>query len=333
MSGETVFAGTCPLCHSPARHEFTGSDLLFGKPGNYDYGRCESCGAVFQTPMPDSRQIAALYPAEYEQYQPDRAKPPGNLEKGALRAVHGYDHIDVPVVYRLAGQLLGRTRYADEPPFRSDRQALDIGCGNGRFLGKLQALGWEAQGVEFNAGAVAVCHAGGLRVFHGDLHAARFADESFDMISARHLIEHLPDPGGLMAEVVRILKPGGYFLVRTPNSRALGRKTFGRYWYHNDVPRHLVLFSPANLTTLAQRHGLRKSRLKTLSAPKAVLNSIDYVTGNRMRASKRSSLRRLLARLLYVWPATLLRRGDEIFAIYEKPLTGDDGTQRRSHKE
>ena len=63
-------------------------------------------------------------------------------------------------------------------------------------------------------------------------------------LSARHLIEHLPDPNSFMAEVARILRPGGYFYVRTPSSKALGRKLFGKYWYPNDVPRHLVLFSP-----------------------------------------------------------------------------------------
>jgi SAM-dependent methyltransferase len=318
MSNVKAITATCPVCGSDASYDFTGSDLMFGTPGSYDYARCKDCGAVFQVPMPDAEQIAAFYPDDYEQYQAERPKRLKNIEKGALKAVHGYRHLGVPDKYVLAGQLLGRLKYRNTPPYRSGRQALDIGCGNGKFLIKLRELGWEAQGVEFNAGAVEVCRDSGLNVIHGDLHSAGFADNSFDMVSARHLIEHLPNPNSFMAEIARILKPGGYLYIRTPSSKALGRSLFGKYWFPNEVPRHLVLYSPGNLTRLALRHGLTKGRLVTQTSPKYVLNSIDYVTGRLKETSKKSSLRRLLARLLYVWPARLAGLGDEIVAIYEK---------------
>ena len=318
MSNPPIIADPCPVCGAGASHDFTGSDFMFGTPGSYDYGRCDQCGTVFQVPMPNAEQIAGFYPDDYEQYQPERPKRLKNMEKGALRAVHGYRHLKVPALYIVVGQLLGRLKYRNTPPFRGAGKALDIGCGNGKFLLKLRELGWEAQGVEFNAGAVAVCHDSGLQVFHGDLHAAAFPDASFDMVSARHLIEHLPDPHGFMAEIARILKPGGYLYIRTPSSKALGRRLFGKYWFPNEVPRHLVLFSPANLTLLARRHGLTKGRVTTQTSPKYFLNSIDYASGRRKETSKKSALRRLLARLLYVWPARLTGLGDEIVAIFEK---------------
>ena len=72
----------CPVCGAAARYDFTGSDLLFGKPGEYRYARCTECAAVFQTPMPDTERIASFYPDEYDQYQPERTKPAKNFEKG-----------------------------------------------------------------------------------------------------------------------------------------------------------------------------------------------------------------------------------------------------------
>lgn len=318
MKNDKPVADSCPVCGAESHYDFTGSDLMFGRPGSYDYAQCDRCGAVFQIPMPGAEKIAAFYPDDYEQYQPEPSRPLKDIEKGALKAVHGYGHFDVPGKYILAGHFLGHTKYRNTPPFRSGRQALDIGCGNGKFLGKLRAQGWEAQGVEFNEQAVEVCRNSSLKVFHGDLHAAGFPNASFDMVAARHLIEHLPDPNGFMSEVARILRPGGYFYIRTPNSRALGRKIFGKYWFPNEVPRHLVLFSPENLSLLAQQHGLKKDRLVKITSPKFVLNSLDYVTGGRKEFSKRSSLRRLLARMLYVWPARVTGLGDEIVAIYGK---------------
>lgn len=318
MTQDKTLADTCPVCGASSVYDFTGKDLMFGTPGSYDYGRCTRCAAVFQTPMPDAERIASFYPDDYEQYQPERPKRLKNIEKGALRAVHGYAHLEVPGGYLLAGHLLGRLKYRNTPPFRGGGRALDIGCGNGKFLLKLQALGWQVQGVEFNAGAVAVCRESGLDVVHGDLLSAHFPAAGFDMVSARHLIEHLPEPGGFMAEVARVLKPGGYLYIRTPSSKALGRKIFGKYWFPNEVPRHLVLFTPENLALLARSNGLEKVRLYTQTSPKFVLNSIDYVAGRKKETSKKSSLRRLLARLLYVWPAKLTGLGDEIVAIFEK---------------
>ena len=105
--------------------------------------------------------------------------------------------------------------------------------------------------------------------------------------------------------------------MRTPNSQALGRKWFGAYWYANDVPRHLVLFTPANLRMLAERHGLQLITEKTFTTPKIILNSWDYMTGNDGKPSKKRKIRRLLVRP-YVILATVTWRGDEVFAIYEK---------------
>jgi hypothetical protein len=143
MSSDKAITDACPVCGSAASYDFSGSDLMFATSGSYDYGRCKQCAAVFQVPMPDTKQIAGFYPDDYEQYQPERPKRLKDIEKGSLKAVFGYQHLDVPAGSVLAGQLFGRLKYRNTPPFRSGRQALDIGCGNGKFLIKLRALGWE----------------------------------------------------------------------------------------------------------------------------------------------------------------------------------------------
>jgi hypothetical protein len=68
---------------------------------------------------------------------------------------------------------------------------------------------------------------------------------------------------------------------------------------------------------LAKLHGLRLVEVKMFTSPKIILNSWDYLTGNRDRPSKKRKIRRLLAQL-YVILATLYGRGDIVFAVYEK---------------
>ena len=122
MNSDKEVVMSCPMCGSSASHDFSGNDLLFSTATRYNYNRCDRCEIVFQTPMPNPEQIASYYPEQYKQYQPERPKQLKDIEKGALKAVFGYQHLDAPNAFILAGQLLGRTKYTDTPPLGQSRQ-------------------------------------------------------------------------------------------------------------------------------------------------------------------------------------------------------------------
>jgi SAM-dependent methyltransferase len=132
------------------------------------------------------------------------------------------------------------------------------------------------------------------------------------------VIEHVPEPHAFVAELARVLKPGGQLVIETPNCEALGRSWFGSNWFANEVPRHLYLHSVASLAVLMQRAGLLADGLQLGTTPKIFLNSLDYVLGNRSRPSRKIRWRRTLARV-YVWLARRSGRGDVIHANYRKP--------------
>ena len=307
----------CPICGGTGRFAYRATDRLHDLPGEFDYAECTDCGAVFQIPMPAAEQIASFYPEEYAPYKPGKQKQPNPLESAVLRSCYGYTQLNSPLPDWL-GRLLGGIFYRDSIPYVSDGRLLDVGCGGGKYLLAMQRIGWQPQGVEFNERAVATCRQSGLEVFQGELADAGLSDASFDLVTARHVIEHIADPTAFVAEIFRVLKPGGMMVIKTPNAQALGRRWFGVDWYANDVPRHLILFSPDNLRLLAERQGFRADITRTFSTPKIVLNSWDYRFGNPSESSKRKKLRRMLARL-YVMAAGVTRRGDEVFSIFRKP--------------
>jgi hypothetical protein len=121
-----------------------------------------------------------------------------------------------------------------------------------------------------------------------------------------------------MAELARVLRPGGQLVIETPNSKALGRQWFNANWYANDVPRHLFLFAPANLELLGAAYGLRRAGIIMDTTQKIFLNSLDYVIGNSGNPSKRIGWRRLLARV-YVWLARRQGQGDVFQMTFVKP--------------
>lgn len=315
-----VVVAPCPICGSCARYDFSGRDLMFDLRRRYDYFLCTECGGVFQHPMPDRQTIATFYPPDYSVYdEKERTRRVGGWRRALLRQTRDYHHLDVALPMRLlAGFLSPIMTPPGTPNFVHGGRLLDVGCGNGRYLSTMRSLGWQVQGVEFSEDGVRVCRMADLPVHHGDLASAGFPDAAFDLITVRHVIEHIAEPHPFMAELARVLKPNGRLVIETPNSEALGRAWFGSNWYANDVPRHLVLFSPRNLALLASMHGLRKAALDLDTSPKVFLNSLDYVTHNRGKPSRKIRWRRFLARL-YVMQAKRGGRGDTLRLTFDKP--------------
>jgi len=308
----------CPLCGSDqSQHAYTTRDILYNKDTLYDYYNCNSCKAVFIAPMPSDEQIASFYPDEYMVYEEVIPKMVGDMEMAVLKLKHGYKHLNPSFMSVLLAPLVSLFKYKLNMPFTENGKILDVGCGNGKYLSKMKSLGWQSSGVEFNDVAVKACQKNGLDVFQGELKNSPFKQAEMDLVTARHVIEHIPDVNGFFEDVNKVLKPGGLFHLRTPNSNALGRNYFSTNWYANDAPRHLILFSPENLTQRAEQHGFEKVCSYTLSSPKIILNSYDYKTNNRAKPSRKKSLFRLLAKP-YVFLSKLFNRGDEIYAVYRK---------------
>ena len=290
---------------------------MFGGSTSFSYHRCTDCNLIYQHPIPSKEEISAFYPASYSIYSEPERTLFSTRELQTLKETLGYQHLEVSEKRSFLDKLCPAKPVLDVAPYVEAGTALDIGCGSGEYLLRLQSIGWKCQGVEFNDKAVSICRSNGLKIFHGDLISANFGSESFDFVTAHHLIEHVPDPHELVSEISRITKPGGSVLIRTPNSESLGRSWFGTDWFANDVPRHIFLYSEKNLRILASKYSLRLDSLRKPVKTKLVLKSLDYKLNNRGTPSKKRKIRKYLSRL-YLPAANLSGRGDELFAFFTK---------------
>jgi SAM-dependent methyltransferase len=91
------------------------------------------------------------------------------------------------------------------------KKALDLGCREQYWTEKLKARGYEVVSVDLEPQNPSV-----LRVDAND--PLPFADESFDLVWCTEVIEHVVKPEFTLAEINRVLKPGGKLLLSTPNS-------------------------------------------------------------------------------------------------------------------
>jgi len=306
----------CPLCQNLAMHEMSSNDLMFKKNKIYDYYFCRLCDLTFINPLPNLVEIKNFYPDSYMVFEPARLKKINIIEKVRLQAKHGYINLinKDNYLFNLLGFCLLKSR--EHIDYVESGKFLDIGCGNGSRLLKMRNLGWQVTGVELNKKAFNECVNHNLNVFNSTLENTKFEDNSFDVVYMSHLVEHLANPCEIFEIVNNILKPNGLLYIKTPNRNSLGRKIFGKYWYANDIPRHLFLFSKTSLVNVFKKLNMNLEYYSQDTTPKIFLNSIDYFF-RLSKPSKKNKILRIISKL-YVLPAKVLQKGDESFFIFKK---------------
>lgn len=110
-------------------------------------------------------------------------------------------------------------------PKRGER-ILDVGCGNGRDLIALAAIGCNCVAIDYSEVMVAEARhvlataTSAVYLNVGDATQLGFKDGQFDKVFASEVIEHIPDWRRAVSEMRRVLKPGGILVITTPNRRS-----------------------------------------------------------------------------------------------------------------
>jgi 2-polyprenyl-3-methyl-5-hydroxy-6-metoxy-1,4-benzoquinol methylase len=275
-------APSCPVCGGPGGPSHRGlPDRQLSRPQAWDFSRCAdpACHTLWLDPTPIEEDLPLAYGPEY--YTHDGEDLPLTwyrrgyywLRRGYLAARFGYDAGAVPAWQKAAGRLLalhpGRRRQMDFAVMHLSAQPgarlLEVGCGSGSALRVLQDLGWRAEGVDFDAAAVAAARRRGLAVHEGTIAAQAYPEGSFQAIVMSHVVEHVHDPRALLRECHHLLSPGGRLVVVTPNARSRGHALFGPSWFALEPPRHLLLLDAAGLRRLAEEAGFQVEQLRTTS--------------------------------------------------------------------
>jgi 2-polyprenyl-3-methyl-5-hydroxy-6-metoxy-1,4-benzoquinol methylase len=210
--------------------------------GDYGFSKCPSCGLIYQYPRPKQEQLVSRYDREYFAYELENERGFFGLMKKALADVRFFEEIETSV---------GAGRF------------LDVGCATGMLLAEMKRRGWNEKGVEVCAPSAEYGRRErGVDIHTGTLEEASFSGESFDVVHASHLIEHLTEPEGFLRELFRLLKPGGWAIITTPNAAGLQARLFGGGW-RSAIADHMYLFSRATLTALMRKSGFEIERWKT----------------------------------------------------------------------
>ena len=268
-------------------------DRAFAVPGDYAVVRCLGCGLLYQRPRVRDDHLGDCYPDHYPRHQEPSPRIPFKGSDGRVKAARwalasdlGYTALrdaKVGLLTRVRGALLRRRLRWDCPPWIGRGRYLDVGCGSGGALAVAKALGWRVAGIEMDAAAAGMARRFSDEVHTGDIMAAPFAPASFDVVSAFHVLEHVPDPVAVVRRMLEWLAPGGVAVIEVPNAGGLGAALFGRAWSGIELPRHLYQFTPESLDRVVERAGGRTIWRWHQAKPRYYLWSLGHWLRDRRR--------------------------------------------------
>jgi SAM-dependent methyltransferase len=238
--------GACLICFEKNwRLVVRSEDLEYKcKPGTFDLVECVRCGHVYIHPLPETEEVASLYPTTY--YTVNPSSP----------------------IY-LDGKVVEQKLVKDAERLKSltsgipVRSIVDIGGGNLTRMVKIkEVFGPDVETIcldlQFDQAALEAARAANVKMVQGnvetDLSALR--DGGHDVIVMRQLIEHLRDPRAALQGLRQKLSSKGLLVIDTPNRGGLDYHLFKkRYWGGYHIPRHFHLFTQDSLTKLLHETG------------------------------------------------------------------------------
>ena len=265
---ETV-AACCPLCGPQfvRRLVATGSDFEYHTvPDAFQVVACCGCGVWLLDPRPSDREIARLYPENYQPYHFDQLPAPVRWARDRVQ------QRKVKVVRRLAP---------------AGARIVDVGCGGGALLHLLRRFGqpdWQLVGWDFPGPHLQRVASAGFETVSAAIEAGALPDSSVDVFLMNQVLEHFARPAEVLAVLARILRPGGKLIIETPSIEGLDARWFSdRHWGGFHFPRHLVLFHARALRALVARLGFDSDPAQALPSPAFWVQSFHHAVAEHPR--------------------------------------------------
>jgi len=233
----------CPLCGCEKNELFLKTQDRFNLNDGLKFKivACSECKFTFLNPRPKPESISAFY--ESEDYQPFLSTQSG---------LNFWDRIYLAV---RSFTLAGKRRKI----FKLKRRGslLDIGCGTGEFLYEMRGHGWQVEGLEMEKKAAEFARTEyNLSVQTQELQDCDFSDQSFDVITLWHVLEHLYEPKESLKKMRNLLKDNGFILIAVPNISSFDARFYKTNWVALDAPRHLFHFTPETMRAFCKTAGL-----------------------------------------------------------------------------
>jgi 2-polyprenyl-3-methyl-5-hydroxy-6-metoxy-1,4-benzoquinol methylase len=258
----------CPTCGPGA-----SSRLLFRRTDGHGIRFCDECGLIFTSPRFSARKLAEIY--EREDYSDVSVF--ANFDYEQWKQQKGYN-VRPMTSYKVKGMLLDLIANYLQPGTR----LLDVGCGFGLTVYEANKRGFRADGIDISTRFLKLAREKlGLTLRQGRVEDLHFSDNTYDGVIFWDVLEHVHNPLEILAEIHRIVRPGGYLFGQVPNWRGLSNryKTFlnrhgfaRKQFKHFGIPHHVFIFDDHSLRQMIEKSGLQLVYCRSWSKMKYNVN-------------------------------------------------------------
>lgn len=236
----------CPWCDSEKTQMHLWVKDLFLTGEAFEIQECLKCGLLFTEPRPDADKIGKYY--QSEEYYSHQENNKGFIPR-IYETVKGFN---LKKKYKLATKGLSKGKM------------LEIGCGAGDFLKVMEKHGWNCVGIEPSENAKAIAKKKVKAELLNPEDLSTLPDDSFDLITMWHVLEHVDNLKEEIMHLQRLLKKGGRLVLALPNFKSADADYYKEYWAAYDVPRHLNHFCRESINNIFKNSKLHLKKTDKL---------------------------------------------------------------------
>jgi 2-polyprenyl-3-methyl-5-hydroxy-6-metoxy-1,4-benzoquinol methylase len=228
----------CPVCDKEEFNLFLNCLDYTVSRETFSIVQCIFCNFKFTNPRPKITQLG-------EYYKSDDYISHSNTSKGFVNST--YQAIRKYTLLKKL-QLISK--------FYKTGSILDIGCGTGEFLNTCKGAKWKTVGIEPDDKIREIAAQKYSLDIYPENYLKALKDESFEIITMWHVLEHVPLLNDRIEDLKRLIKRNGIIIIAVPNCDSLDAKIYKENWAAYDVPRHLYHFTPTTLEQVFKKHDL-----------------------------------------------------------------------------
>lgn len=238
----------------------------------FEYLKCDNCGCLQLVDV--DKDFSQYYPKNYYSFESNTKK---SVIKSYLRKkrdeyiVTGNSFVGFMLNKIMTNESLVCFK---NKGIKKDSKILDIGCGSGKVLDSLDALGFKnLLGIDPYIKENFVTSSG-VRILKCD---AKDVVGKFDTIMLHHSMEHHPNQKEIVSDLKRLLEPDGVIIIRIPLCDSYAFEKYGKNWVQLDAPRHIFLHTKLSVKKLLEQFELEISEIKYDSTEFQFWGSEQYI--------------------------------------------------------
>jgi 2-polyprenyl-3-methyl-5-hydroxy-6-metoxy-1,4-benzoquinol methylase len=241
MSFQEKQNSSCPVCGNTSLGEVLNCTDFSLTQEQFDIIECPNCTLKVTSPIPPADKIAPYY--NFTDYISHT-----DINEGWMNKLY----------HKVRKRTLTQKTNWIQSLFTGFKgNLLEIGAGTGAFANAMQLKGWKVTALEpdeitrsrakdnYNLELLPI-----EALYH-------LPENSFDVITLWHVLEHVHDLNGYFKAVQKLLKPNGRLIIAVPNYTSFDAQYYQSYWAAYDVPRHLYHFNPKSMAALSHKYSFR----------------------------------------------------------------------------